>query len=50
MDTYRVGDLLGCKECSGEFRIERNPEEYDPTYCPYCGSESLTLQARGDEE
>lgn len=50
MGAFPQGTLLGCKECDGEFTLAKPATDYDPTYCPYCGSESLEELATGDDE
>lgn len=37
--------LYRCKDCNGTFEPKKFPEDYDPTYCPYCGSEALIEEA-----
>lgn len=49
-DENKDGDLMSCKTCEGEFRLERIPVEYDPISCPYCGDENIEVIAKGEEE
>jgi len=46
MNIYSPGDTLKCSECKGYFNLHVIPMDYDPTYCPYCGSESLSRVLR----
>ena len=47
MALYERNTLLRCKECNGSFRVVDTPMDYDPTYCPYCGSESILEELDG---
>jgi DNA-directed RNA polymerase subunit RPC12/RpoP len=35
------GTEFQCKDCGGSFVTKELSKNYDPTYCPYCGSEAL---------
>lgn len=34
-------NVFECKNCGGQFLIVKFSENYDPTYCPFCGEEGI---------
>jgi predicted RNA-binding Zn-ribbon protein involved in translation (DUF1610 family) len=45
--AYGKNDKLRCTSCDGTFRLVDLSKDYDPTYCPYCGTEDLQLDEVG---